>query len=491
MDGTITDDGILEPIERGELVAGFVGRGVQLGQLSKMLNEVATDSDNKPGRALLIRGRRRVGKSRLVEEFLTQADVPHVFFTASKHTTEEELKFFSVAVARSNVPGAAIFNDVSITTWESALSLLIGILPAGQPSVIVIDELPYLMDKNGAFEGTLQKVFDRELSKHRVLLIGIGSDLAMMEALNEHGRPFYHRATEMVIPPLNPAEVGQMLNIDAADVFDAYLVTGGLPLICKEWQLAGLTFWDYLEQHISDETSALNVSGNFSLNAEFPSDALAREVLTTIGSGERAYSKIESSAGLTRGSLSRALTILTEKRIVTADLPLSTKPSSVKRYRVSDPYLRFWLNFLEPGSAEIARGRGDAVLARVRESWTSYRGRAIEPIIREALDRLLPRQKSNPKITLGGYWTRSNDPEIDIVVADKSPVADAILGVGSIKWLETAPFDSGDYTKLIKHRSQLPGATPTTPLIIVSRSGCTSTTQEAQVFMPDDLLAAW
>ena len=77
---------------------------------------------------------------------------------------------------------------------------------------------------------TLQKLFDRTLSKLPVLLVLIGSDLSMMESLNTYGRPFYQRGTEMVVPPLNPAEVAAMRDTGPADAFDAYLVSGGLPL---------------------------------------------------------------------------------------------------------------------------------------------------------------------------------------------------------------------------------------------------------------------
>jgi hypothetical protein len=112
--------------------------------------------------------------------------------------------------------------------------LLASALPDDRPSVVVLGEMPYLLSNDHGFEGTLQKLFDRELSRRPVLLVCIGSDLAMMEALNEYGRPFHQRATEMVIPPLNPAEVATMLDLAPADAFDAFLVTGGLPLILDE-----------------------------------------------------------------------------------------------------------------------------------------------------------------------------------------------------------------------------------------------------------------
>lgn len=69
------------------------------------------------------------------------------------------------------------------------------------------------------------------------------------------------------------------------------------------------------------------------------------------------------------------------------------------------------------------------------------------------------------------YWTRSNRPEIDLVVADRAPVAKRIIAVGSVKWLESSPFDSHDLAELHRHRNQLPGAGDGTPLVADSRSG--------------------
>ncbi|MDN5854128.1 MAG: ATP-binding protein, partial [Actinomycetia bacterium] len=80
----------------------FVGRAEQLHQLGTLLARVESDDDAKPGKAVLIRGRRRVGKSRLVEEFVDRAGVPHVFFTASGRPPREELRLFGEAVTASD-----------------------------------------------------------------------------------------------------------------------------------------------------------------------------------------------------------------------------------------------------------------------------------------------------------------------------------------------------------------------------------------------------
>ena len=468
----------------------FIGRKRELGLLDRLLRQVADGGRaGRPGRAVLIRGRRRVGKSRLVEEFIERADVPYVFFTASgQPTIESDLQLFAESVRESTLPDIELFRDQAPATWDAALRLLARTIPEDQPSVVVIDEMPYLIRTDAGFEGTLQKAFDRELSRRPVLLICVGSDLAMMEALNEYGRPFHQRATELVVPPLSPADAAEMLGLPAADAFDAYLVSGGLPLILDEWP-SGVAALDYVANAVADPLSALLVSGERALAAEFPPESQARLVLGAIGSGMRSYSKIQQAAGgMPQATLNRALHLLSAKRIVLASTPLSTRASRETRYSIADPHLRFWLAFLGPHLPEIERGRGDLVAARVKASWTAWRGSAVEPVIREGLRRISGQLPGGPQ-AIGGYWTRTNDPEVDLVGADREPVAQRIAFVGSVRWRDDHPFDERDLAALINHRSQVPGADDSTPLLAVARSGVA--VNSPVPLGPQDLLAAW
>jgi AAA+ ATPase superfamily predicted ATPase len=472
-------------------MGGFVGRRAELAELAALLDPVRTGGrSGRPGRAVLVRGRRRVGKSRLVEEFLEQSELPHVFFTAVGGSPSEDVAGFAAELAASNLPDAQRVTGFGVPqTWDAAFGLLAGVLPTDRPSVVVLDEMPYLVRQDPAFEGALQKAFDRSLSRLPVLLVLIGSDLSMMEKLNTYGRPFYQRGTEMVVPPLNPAEVASMLGLEPADAFDAYLVTGGLPLILEEWP-DGADMWAYLASALRRPTSALLVSGERTLAAEFPTEMQARTVLGAIGHGERTFTTIGRAAGdLNSASVKRSLEILTAKRLVAADLPLSTRPSRETRYRIEDPHLRFWLSFVGPGIPLVERGRGDRVVDTVRSSWASWRGRAIEPIIREALWQLADDELPEGTAAVGGYWTRTNDPEIDIVGADRAPIARKITVVGSVKWLERKPFDDRDLARLLIHRSELPGADDSTPLLAVARTG--STAAGINCLGPADLIAAW
>jgi hypothetical protein len=183
---------------------------------------------------------------------------------------------------------------------------------------------------------------------------------------------------------------------------------------------------------------------------------------------------------------------LQTKQVLAADLPLSTKPDSKnKRYRIADPYLRFWLAFLQRGIPLIERGRGDRALERIERSWTSWRGRAVEPIIRESLARLLPDERWPATDAIGGWWNRQNNPEVDLVGADRGPVANAVHFVGSIKWLDSQPFGARDHHVLTRDLLAVPGAEPDTPLVAVSRCGVEDDLRLAAHWGPDDVISAW
>jgi hypothetical protein len=214
---------------------GFVGRGPQIAKLNALLDGIGGGTGGTRGRCVMLRGRRRVGKSRLVEEFSSHAGVPAVFFTASRQG-RREIELFTAEVAESDLPGRDLLRAANPNDWDAALQLLAAAVPDDEPAIVVFDEFPYLLEGDASVDATFQKHWDRSLSKKPVLLILVGSDLAMMEELNTHGRAFYQRGTEMVVPPLSPVENATIVGMEDPDTaFDTYLVTGGLPLICQEW----------------------------------------------------------------------------------------------------------------------------------------------------------------------------------------------------------------------------------------------------------------
>lgn len=467
------------------MVSGFVGRARELADLDYVLDQVRNPTSDRPGKAIALRGRRRVGKSRLVTEFIERAGVPSLYFLADGSRAELEQRRLLDTVAASGMPGAYAAGYAVSGSWQDALSVLALALPTDRVSIVVLDEVSYLTSDVG-FEGALQGVWDTRLAALPVLLILVGSNRSEMERLTSHGRPFYGRCVDKEIHPLSPHDVATMTGLDAAQAIDAHLVTGGLPPLVLAWK-QGQSVDGYLAEGLSTSVSALVVSGERVLSSEFPAETQAKDVLRAIGTDARTFTAIGQSARVDqRASLSRALDLLVDRRVVSVDEPLSAKPAHHKQYRIEDPYMRFWLAFLHDAADLIDAGRGDIVTKRIERGWSTWRGRAVEPIVRRLLwERALDDNLVPASAVVGGWWNRKGDVEVDLVGADRRP-AKTVTFVGSIKWRETAPFDIHDATALVNHRDHVPGADRTTPLVAVSRTG--GSVEGITVLSPADLL---
>lgn len=308
------------------MAARFVGRSRELALLGKRLDRVMNAGS---GAAVAIRGRRQVGKSRLVQEFCDRSGVPYFYFTATKGASPvEAIATFTRELRASALPPEpALVPDLASGSWPDALRVLAATLP-DTPSVVVLDELPWLAEQDALFDGALQTAWDRLLSSRPVLLLLLGSDLHMMARLTAYDQPFYGRADNLVLGPLNPAETGDALGLAGADAIDAHLVSGGLPGILRAWPHAtpALTF---LEQECQDPASALFSVPAASLLAEFPQPDQARRIIEAVGAGERTHANIAAAAGgregaIPSGSLSPSCTDL--PRTSTSSRPISRSP---------------------------------------------------------------------------------------------------------------------------------------------------------------------
>src|SRR3954464_7846327 len=103
-------------------MVAFVGREHQLAALDSLLAEVgAPDGNPRPGQCLLVRGRRRIGKSSLIETFVDRAGVPSLFFAASGASSEVELEALRDALADSSLPERDVFAEAVPGNWSAAL----------------------------------------------------------------------------------------------------------------------------------------------------------------------------------------------------------------------------------------------------------------------------------------------------------------------------------------------------------------------------------
>jgi uncharacterized protein len=474
----------------------FTGRAADLAMLAERLQLVTEGRAASRGAAVVVTGRRRVGKSRLVQEFCDRSGLPYVIFQATRgRNPAAERAEFAATIGQSSLPGHDLVADARPVDWNAALRALAAAVPAESPSIAVIDEVPWLAEQDSEFEGALQTVWDRLLSARPVLLILVGSDLSVMEALTTYGRPFFGRSVKMKVRPLHLGDVAAMTGLGAADAVDALLLTGGFPEIVASWR-PGASREGFLRESVPNPLSPLLAAGELTVLGEFPATTLTRSVLEAIGTGERTFSAIAHQAGggqsLASGTLVPIIRTLVAKGVVAVDTPLSTKADTKnKRYRIADSYLRCWLALIASVIPFIERGRPDIALARIERAWPSWRGRAVEPVIRQSLLRLLPDTEWAETAALGGWWNRDNNPEIDLVGTDRAPVAGRIDFVGSVKWYDSKLFTRHDYDQLARDVIGIPGATEDTPLVAVSRTGFADNLPLAAVWGPEDLIRAW
>lgn len=474
----------------------FTGRAADLALLNKQLHLVAEGRASSRGTAIVMTGRQRVGKSRLAQEFCDRSGLPYVIFQATRgRNSASERADFVAAIAQSTLPGGRLVADTRPVDWNHALRTLAAAVPDQAPSIIVVDEVPWIVDQDGEFEGALQTVWDRELSAKPVMLILVGSDLSVMEALTTYGRPFFGRSAKMTVRPLHFGDVAAMTGLGSADAMDAFLLTGGFPEIVQSWP-AGATRTEFLRQSVGNPLSPLLAAGELTVLGEFPGSSRTRETIEAISTGERTFKAIATHAGgdepLAAGTLAPILRTLMAKGVVAVEMPLSLKNDTKnKHYRIADTYLRCWLALISGTIPLIERGRPDLALARIEQAWPGWRGRAAEPVIRESLLRLLPDAGWPQTGAVGGWWNRQSNPEIDLVGADRYPRPHEVHFAGSIKWYENKPFSVRDYNVLAEAAPVISGASQETPLVAVSRSGFADNLPLTAKWGPDDILRAW
>lgn len=116
----------------------------------------------------------------------------------------------------------------------------------------------------------------------------------------------------------------------------------------------------------------------------------------------------------------------------------------------------------------------------------------MEPVVREALTRLaLQDDRLGRTGYVGGWWPRTNNPEVDLVGVDQGPGREnEVSFVGSVKWRERQPFDDHDMADLYSHRSAVPGARDA-PVIAVTRTGTGRASGLSALYGPDELMTAW
>lgn len=475
----------------------LVRRDKLLAQLSAQLDEVRRTGR---GRLLSVRGRRQVGKSTALTMFVDDENVPYLYTTGVKGLPASRQRGSAAQDARGSrrpLPDADLLFGNAPATWTD-LFAKVALAARSGPVVVVLDEFPWMTESEQTLEGELQVQWDRLLEELPVLLVLVGSDVAMMARLSEHDRPLFGRLTPITVAPLDPVEVADALGArSATEVIDCCLITGGYPRLVSSFAQAS-SARRFVHESLLDEHSDLVVTGRLVLDAEFADAEAAYRVLSAIGGTETArpgFNDVVSAISdpdqrhAAGTATTRALALLSgPKNLVRIDVPSGSPANTrLRRYRISDGYLRFWFRFIERAVDDIGRGRTDLARSRFDRGWASWRGRAVEPIVHEGLDRLAA---VDPRLagvnSVGAWWNRDNGTEVDVVARGEA----GVLALGSVKWRGAGTFTRRDVAQLARQRAVVPGAADARLIAVVAESSSPVPDVDA-TFTAHDVVQGW
>lgn len=429
----------------------FIGRSSELAALRGAYEAAA-------GQLILLSGRRRIGKTYLLEEFTRGRRA--IFYQASRQIEAIELAAFTQAVAAAlgPLPLGYIF-----PTWETALSYADEHAGDGRLA-IVLDEFPYLCDSTQGLPSIVQRWWDQRGRTSRIMLVLCGSAQTFMNDLDTGSAPLHQRFTKKIrLGPLSYREAAQFVpSLDPADRFRVYGLLGGTPLYLREWD-ADESVRENLVRLFGDPGSALVDSARLVLHTDLGDSTASYRALGAIASGKTRRNDILQTARITN---ERVLHRLEELHLVTKRVPITEGSASRRGYFVvTDPYFRFWFRFIEPNRATIDRGFGERLIDDIIvPDLDGHLGNVFEDIACEFAGQLMMSGQL-PGTDIGSWWSTDGNHEIDIVgVKRKAPTF-----IGTVKW-RAAPLGYDVYKNLESHAAAL-GADESIPWLMLGRGG--------------------
>lgn len=402
----------------------FVNREREL----KRLDDWWRDPDAILG---LVWGRRRVGKTALMQEFSRDKQV--IFHTGTSRPVADELKVVSRLVGSTVEPEFRDLQARPFVGWDDCFDTLAEIA-RHRPLLLVLDEFPELKTNSSELEGILRAFCDRARTKTRLRILLCGSAVRTMAAVQEERAPLYGRfEISLRLDPFEPYEAAKMLpKLRPADRALVWGLVGGVPLYLGWWDQAA-TIGKNLTRLVCTPGGQLLTEGDYVLATEGGSGDLTRQVLYAVAAGRTKYNEIEQAVGT---SPSRVIENLIELRLLERIAPVTEESRRTRRssYRIADNFLTFWLGVVSKYRTEINRGIGRAILPTLISDLDDHMGPRWEEAFRHHLRRLAAQgDLGKGVVAVGPFWSHGRDSvEIDaVVLAGRS--RRAIL-VGEAKW---------------------------------------------------------
>jgi AAA+ ATPase superfamily predicted ATPase len=380
----------------------FVNRRQELKEL---------DAAAAAGGLLVIFGRRRVGKTRLLAHWLNRHK--GLYSQAIESSREIQLdqiyRDFQAGLSTTVVP----------KSWEELLEIL-RLQPADGRSIVCLDEFPYLVTSDSSLPSVLQRWLDHSQPRGCLLVLAGSSTRMMHDLFLNRAAPLYGRARKLMqLEPMSYAAFCGACDQTPADEdsFTRFSIIGGVP---KYWEfvdpkhspveLAETLFFGFAPYLDQEPVRILRDEGISGMNA--------LSVLEAVGRGAEKVSEIASRLGTAQTNLSRLLQQLLDASILVRDLPYGESARSTKRtqYRIQDPALRFWFRVYSPH----------------RSRWRTYSTEEKRRLLREHASTVFEDYCRGLFPDAARYW--EGDLEFDLVRSDPNSHGESGLILSEVKW---------------------------------------------------------
>lgn len=363
---------------------------------------------------IVIYGRRRIGKSELIEQFLKGAH--GIRFLAREESKHLQLKKISLDCAEFF--GDGFLKTSAFGDWDSFFSYLTD--KAEDRVVIAIDEFPYLIREDSSLPSIIQNHWDTKLHDSRIILILSGSSISMMEeSTMQHRSPLFGRRTgQILLQGLRFTDVLDYIG-DFVQAVEFYAVFGGTPAYIMEIDTHKSVF-DNITRKILSPDASLFRDVEFVLRMELNEPRYYFSILYSIARGNNRIGLIMNDTGLNKGIITKYLSILMDLRLVERRVPVTdTQRSRKGLYLLSDNLFTFYFGFVHPNVERIERSERDIVLeTSIRPQFNQYTGRMFESMAEDLLiefnrEGLLPFRFD----AIGGWWDKGE--EIDRIALQR------------------------------------------------------------------------
>lgn len=367
---------------------------------------------------LIMYGRRRVGKTELLQQFAS--DKPHIYFLADLSSEKGQLQQFSEKIRLYTNDPALIANPFS--NWNSLFAYLKQ-LALQERLIVMIDEYQYLHSSNRAIASILQKAWDEGLKDSSIFLVLCGSYVSVIEhELLAYKSPLYGRRTgQFYIEPMNFYQAGHFFkSYTMIDKIRAFGMLGGIPAYLLQFDAAKSIEENIPAAFLYTDAFLYNET-RFLLLEKLREPRNYFSILKAIAFGATRVNKIVQISGLDRGMVVKYLDVLQNLRIIRKELPVTEhRPEKSRKgiYIIQDQYFRFWFRFVMPNQGFIEENRQEFVLhERILPFLDQFLGKIFERVCIDFLKQMTLSDKLPFQIDkIGNYW--KGETEIDIVVLD-------------------------------------------------------------------------